>query len=280
MVVLLPGLGSTAHSFDDFAAALSPGLRVLAVDPPAHGASSVGHTPLTVDGVADAVVGLMDSLGVARAHLLGHSIAGAVITRVAARHPDRVGKLVYLDATFDYGGVDERRMDSLAVPRPMPSGGFASPREGEAWARRFFYGTWTPALTADALARSRVPRDELRARAAAQADLLSDATRTPKEYRPIRAPALSIWAEKTRQSHFFWLPPSDTATMRRADAYLVARRQWELRGVERFRRDAPMAQVVSFPAHHAMFITAPERTLAEVRSFLLSATPTSPPPSR
>jgi hypothetical protein len=161
----------------------------------------------------------------------------------------------------------------------MPAGGFASAREGEAWARRFFYGTWTPALTADALARSQVPREELSVRAAAQAALLSDATRTPKEYGQVRAPALSVWAEKTRQSFFFWIQPSDTATLRRANVYLAARRQWESRGVERFRQSTPVAHVVSFPAHHAMFITVPERTLAEIRPFLSTA-PTAPPATR
>lgn len=268
-VLFIPGLGSTAHSFDDFAPKLRSRFRVFAVDLPAHGASGVGPDTLTVERAAAAVVSALDSLQLSRAHLIGHSIAGSVITRVASRYPQRVIKLVYLDATLDWGGKDEKEMDDLAVPRPQPEGGIKTAAEGEAWARRYFYGTWTPALTADGVARSRVSPDELSARGAQHAALLRDATRAPKEYTRVRAPALAIWAQKTRASYFFWMDSADTALVRRGDAYLKARREWEQRGADRFRRETRNATVVSFPAHHAMFITAPDRTLAEITRFLI-----------
>ena len=276
VVVLLPGLGATAHSFDGFAPRLTDRFRVVALEPPAHGASGPGGAPLSVDRAARAVVALLDTLGARRAHLVGHSIAGAVITRVAASAPARVDRLVYLDATFDYGGSDEEAMERLAVARPRPAGGFASPAAGEAWARRYFYGTWTAALTADAVARSRIPPEEAPARAAAHAALLADAAAHPKEYARVAAPALAVWAEKTRASFFFWLDGADSAVAARADAYLAARRRWEGRGVGRFRRQTRHATVVAFPAHHAMYITAPERTAREVRRFLLARGRTRP----
>ena len=267
-IVLIAGLGSTAHSFDDFAPRLTGDFRVVAIDLPAHGASGVGRAPLTVDETAATIVTVLDSLELQRAHLVGHSIGGSVITRVASQYPQRVHKLVYLDATFDWGGRDERVMDSLAVPRPQPQGGIRSPAEGEAWARRYFYGIWTPALTNDGVARSQIDRRELEARDAQHAALLSDATRSPKEYASVRAPGLALWAQKTRESYFFWMDTADTALVRRGDAYLEARREWEQHGADRFRREMRNAKVVSFPGHHAIFITAPDRTLAEIRQFL------------
>lgn len=271
-IVLLPGLGATAHSFDDFAAALADSFHVVALDPPAHGASSVDTVPLSVDRVAASVVALLDDLKVRHAHLIGHSISGAAITRVAARHPDRVARLVYLDAAFDYGAPGEATMQRLEIPRPQPVGGFSSPAEGEAWARKYFYGTWTPALTANAVAQSSIPTVERPARAAQIAGLLSDASSYPKEYSLVKAPALAIWAQKTRSSFFFWLDTTDTAMMKRADAYLEATRAWEQAGIDRFRRNLRGAEVVAFPAHHAMYITAPDTTLAVLRRFLRKKT--------
>jgi pimeloyl-ACP methyl ester carboxylesterase len=45
---------------------------------------------------ADQVIGLMDTLGVPRAHLIGNSFGGAIGLRIATQHPDRVGKLVLM----------------------------------------------------------------------------------------------------------------------------------------------------------------------------------------
>jgi 3-oxoadipate enol-lactonase len=42
--------------------------------------------------------GLMDSLGIAKAHLAGWSLGGNDITAMAGAHPERVGSIVYLDA--------------------------------------------------------------------------------------------------------------------------------------------------------------------------------------
>ncbi|TFV69092.1 alpha/beta fold hydrolase [Blastococcus sp. CT_GayMR19] len=45
---------------------------------------------------ADQTVGLMDTLGIQKAHLVGNSFGGAIALRIAAQHPDRVGKLVLM----------------------------------------------------------------------------------------------------------------------------------------------------------------------------------------
>jgi pimeloyl-ACP methyl ester carboxylesterase len=57
---------------------------------------------------ADQVLGLMNTLGIERAHLVGNSFGGAIALRVASQHPDRVGKLVL--------------MGSMGVPFPITEG--------------------------------------------------------------------------------------------------------------------------------------------------------------
>jgi hypothetical protein len=45
---------------------------------------------------ADQVVGLLDSLDIAKAHIVGNSFGGAIALRVATQHPDRVDKMVLM----------------------------------------------------------------------------------------------------------------------------------------------------------------------------------------
>ena len=49
---------------------------------------------LEIDDYIDHLFGLMDALGIERAHLSGESLGGWVAIKFAARHPERVGRLV------------------------------------------------------------------------------------------------------------------------------------------------------------------------------------------
>jgi pimeloyl-ACP methyl ester carboxylesterase len=98
--------------------------------------------------------------------------------------------------------------------------------------------------------------------------LLADVTANPKEYGEIAAPALALWAEKTLQTHYFWLDSANPDAVEQAREYLRLRRLWEQRGVERFEREMAAGEVVVFPGHHWVFITDEERVLGHIRSFI------------
>jgi pimeloyl-ACP methyl ester carboxylesterase len=93
-IVLLHGLGAAKSSFFDTAAALSRSYRVHALDLPGFGGSS--KPALARYGApffARAVLGVMDELGIERAHLIGNSMGGRVAIEVGLREPARVGGL-------------------------------------------------------------------------------------------------------------------------------------------------------------------------------------------
>ena len=56
--------------------------------------------PTSVAVQAKDAVGLLDHLGVDRAHLVGHSLGGAIALELAAQHPTRVASLVLLEPAF------------------------------------------------------------------------------------------------------------------------------------------------------------------------------------
>jgi naphthoate synthase len=71
-----------------------PGRRVIAVDLPGHGRSPLPPPGMRLPEVADALVAVLDRLGIGRADWLGYSLGGRAALHVALRHPDRVARLV------------------------------------------------------------------------------------------------------------------------------------------------------------------------------------------
>jgi pimeloyl-ACP methyl ester carboxylesterase len=58
---------------------------------------SVEAGPTSVAEQAEDAVGLLDHVGVDRAHVVGHSLGGAIALELAAQHPTRVASLVLLE---------------------------------------------------------------------------------------------------------------------------------------------------------------------------------------
>lgn len=97
-IVMLPGLSANAHSFDGLAAAgLSPRFRTIALDLRGRGESDKPDTGYTMDDHAADVLALLDHLGIERATILGHSFGGLLTMYLAAKHPQRVSRLVLID---------------------------------------------------------------------------------------------------------------------------------------------------------------------------------------
>jgi pimeloyl-ACP methyl ester carboxylesterase len=113
-LVLLAGLGDTAHVFDEFAPKLASEYHVYGVTRRGYGASSVpavGGAAYTADRLGDDVLAVLDALKIERPVLVGHSIAGEELSSVATRHPERVAGLIYLDAGYGYAYYDPVRGD-------------------------------------------------------------------------------------------------------------------------------------------------------------------------
>ena len=105
-IVLLAGLGNTAHVFDDFAPKLVESGHVYGITRRGFGASSVPKAGYTADRLGDDVVAVLDALNIARPVLVGHSIGGEELSSIASRHPARVAGLVYLEAAYAYAYYD------------------------------------------------------------------------------------------------------------------------------------------------------------------------------
>ncbi|HEX4250237.1 MAG TPA: acetoin dehydrogenase dihydrolipoyllysine-residue acetyltransferase subunit [Pseudonocardia sp.] len=95
-VVLVHGFGGDKNSWLFVQQPLSETHLVHALDLPGHGQSGKDVGDGSLDTLAATVLGLLDAVGAGRAHLVGHSLGGAVVAAVAAAAPDRVASLTLL----------------------------------------------------------------------------------------------------------------------------------------------------------------------------------------
>lgn len=108
--------------------------RAIAMDTAGFGASTPLPGDASIERWAQAAGGLLDALGVARAHVVGHHTGGVIAVELAAAFPSRVDRLVlsstpYTDATFRRERAERPPIDEVA---PRPDGSHLA----ELWQRR------------------------------------------------------------------------------------------------------------------------------------------------
>jgi aminoacrylate hydrolase len=90
-LILSAGLGGSARYWEPNVAALAKQHRVILYDHRGTGRSGpLAAGRVTVEDFADDILGLMDALGIARAGLIGHAVAGLALARKARERLDRL----------------------------------------------------------------------------------------------------------------------------------------------------------------------------------------------
>jgi pimeloyl-ACP methyl ester carboxylesterase len=100
-LIFLTGMGCSAYIFNKFAPRFTDRFHVLALTRRGQGDSDYPETGYDADTLTEDIRQFMDSLNIEKALLAGHSLAGVELTHFAATYPNRVEKLIYLDALDD-----------------------------------------------------------------------------------------------------------------------------------------------------------------------------------
>jgi 4,5:9,10-diseco-3-hydroxy-5,9,17-trioxoandrosta-1(10),2-diene-4-oate hydrolase len=116
VLILLHGAGPGVSGWSNFSGNLghyAEHFRTIIVDMPGFGKSAhpAEYDRSYLQYSADAVVSLMDELGIAKAHLLGNSLGGSVAARFVLAYPDRAKRLVLM-------GPGSALSIGLFAPRP------------------------------------------------------------------------------------------------------------------------------------------------------------------
>jgi len=113
VVALIHGLGLCRHVWDGMLPDLA-GYRVLNYDLYGHGNSAPPPATASLTVYADQLAGLMDHIGIARAHVVGFSIGGMINRRFALDHPDKTTSLVILNSPHDRGKEAQDMVEARA----------------------------------------------------------------------------------------------------------------------------------------------------------------------
>ena len=194
-VLMLHGFGASLHTWEGWAERLSDRFRVIRLDLPGSGLSPPDPASDYTDARSlQLLVTLLDAMGLERASFAGHSMGGRIAWTLAARHPERVERLVLVapDGFASFGFVYGQPMDVPASWRLMRH---VLPR---ALLRMSLQAAYARPQT---LSEPLVTRyhDLLRAPGARQA-LLDRLSQTVLQepvplLRQIRAPTLLLWGE-------------------------------------------------------------------------------------
>ncbi|AZC24172.1 acetoin dehydrogenase dihydrolipoyllysine-residue acetyltransferase subunit [Pseudomonas sessilinigenes] len=95
-LVLVHGFGGDLNNWLFNHEALAAGRRVIALDLPGHGESAKALQRGDLDELSEVLLALLDHLDIAQAHLVGHSMGGAVCLDTARLAPHRVRSLTLI----------------------------------------------------------------------------------------------------------------------------------------------------------------------------------------
>ena len=120
VVLFLPGLADDVHRFDAFAPRFIDRFHVIGFSRRGQGSSDKPSASYDTDTLAEDIRGFLDALHIARVDLIGHSIAGMEMTRFAAKYPQRLRHLVYLDAAYDMATAYDVAIQAKLIEPPRP----------------------------------------------------------------------------------------------------------------------------------------------------------------
>ena len=293
-LVLLAGLGDTAHVYDDIAVPLTARYHVVGITRRAHGRSSAPATGYGHARLGEDAMRVIDTLGINKPVVIGHSFAGEEMHVLGARYPEKIGGLVYVDAAFDRGDdTDNEVYNAAAKGMPNPPG--PGPRDmASLAAMRSYLEIVQGATGPEAHLRARFlmnPDGSIRGPWSPDLPIRQEITRemraaySPYNPQPIRVPALAIYAVpktvedflrrgSTSRSRF----PEDFIASTMTDPALRARVE-KLFQLERarfeghsswFRKFAPQAQVVEVSGPHYIFLTNTAEVMQRIEAFVAS----------
>lgn len=271
-LVFIPGLGNTAHIFDQFAPKFTGRYHVYGITRRGFGSSSAPASGYSADRLGDDVLAVLDSLKIAKPVLAGHSLGGEELSSVGSRHPERVAGLIYLDAGYAYAFYDQARGDmniDLADLEKMlvqlhPGKGPADPRP----LIKELLETNLPAFEKDLRERQEalksIPAAVLAAQAAAPVGgPTQEIMNGMQKYTRIPAPILAIYAlPHDRGAAANPDPAARAAEEAREEATTGAQ-------AKAFEAGLPSAKVVRIPhADHYVFRSNEADVLREMNMFL------------
>ena len=282
VLLFLTGLGLSAHIYDKFAPRFSDRFHVIALTRRGHGDSDYPESGYDADTLTEDVRQFMDALKIDKTILAGHSMANVELCHFSALHPERILKLIFLDANYDRTSPVFKAMIEKnplrSIPIPGLDADYYNIEDYTASIKRAYPSLaviWGDVMDEDLLhAVKQNPEGKIIDRMSENIGQALQATL--KSYIPedskIQAPVLSFFAVDQLPEYYLSSDYMSSEQQTQVIEYFkniqpVMQRE----GIEQFRRAVPHAKIIEIPkGHHYCFIKQEELVYNEMRKFLLT----------
>jgi pimeloyl-ACP methyl ester carboxylesterase len=271
VLILVHGYGQTPHVYDDLASAFTDRFRLIAYARRGHGQSDA-KGPYDTATLTEDLHGLMDALGIAKAHLAGWSLGGNEITAMAGTYPERVDRIVYLDAAYDWADPLNKYPFDFSLP--------PSANQSLDGYRAYYGAMWYPGLAdtrpLEAHIRSSVvicpidgsvrlvPSDDV------MSGIVVGMLAQRRDYTKVRSPALAIYAETMLDVH----NGGQAQREKNLDAEEKVMVPFRAASIERIQRELPNVEILKVPGTHFDFLfTSRQKVVDAMRRFLGGSSP-------
>jgi pimeloyl-ACP methyl ester carboxylesterase len=276
-VVLLAGLGSTAHIYRELAPRFQSRFRVLALTRRGHGRSDRPESGYDQDSLVGDIGSFLDAVGIERAILVGHSFGGVEMPLFAKYHPARVESLVFLDGLFPRSvPVPDFSEDPIWSVNPTePAARDMVSREAYLdYYRRFrpdLARIWREAVEADVMEYITI-KDDGSVKDSRDNELLNgiylDIWSQLPDYSEVDTMMLAIVPD----GDYHPSAPLDAADELQAAAdqyWMDTLRPWIRARTAAFQQEAPQAKIVKLDSsNHHIFIDKEDATVRAIDDFL------------
>jgi len=235
VVILLAGLGNDAHVFDEIAPSFTDKFHVMGLTRRGFGETDRPAAGYDTATRVEDIRAFMDAMKITRAHLVGHSLAGDEMTQFAILYPQRLSKMVYLDAAYD-------RTKNFSCTNDMPGG--MPPSFLRIVGEALNCPGWEKIVAPDM-----PPADMVNV----QVSTMRSAMQFRPDYTKIKAPSLAIYADADVPQTPAKL---DAETQKKLDAWWKEKQAPINRAsIEQFRKQMKNGQVVEIKgATHYVFV--------------------------
>jgi pimeloyl-ACP methyl ester carboxylesterase len=269
-MVLLTGLGDSAHVYDQFAYQFTEHFHVIGITRRGFLPSSQPNDGYDVPTRAADDIAVLDAMGIEKAVFVGHSLAGSELSRLGLEYPDRVEKLVYLDASdlaerFSPDRTEPPGAQPLFTPDTLKSMQYYQAASARYTALREPDAAVCHNLAFDA---EGAIVDATSPDWVAEELLAGVAANPPTEWTKIRAPRLGIFAPYTaeaRQAWYFYLDPAQRAEF---DAAWPPIMDWFSTTIDKFAEANEANTHRLWGAPHYVYINYEAEVVRWMREFL------------
>lgn len=280
VLLFLAGMGCNAHIFDHLAPRFVDKFHVMALTRRGHGESDHPETGYDVDTLTEDLRQFLGAVGIEKVILAGHSMASVELSHFAALHPERVLKLIFLDAAYDRSSASYKDMVEKSPWKKLQPPGldidYYSPEDYFTAMKRAYPSfklIWTEAMQEQSLHEiTMAPGGKIidhmsEVITKAINDMLT--SYVPEDSK-INSPTLAFYSFSKGVNTISdeWMTDEQKAEL--INHVETRENLWTRESIEQFQRNVPHAKIIEIPrGHHYCFIQQEELVYQEMRKFLL-----------